>query len=175
MGETRRRIVEAAVELHTSVGPAHTSVAAIADRAAVQRHTVYAHFPDRLSLFRACSAHWRAEHPLPEVAELAAIKDPRVRLRAGLTGIYGWYEDVERDLALFIRDSDQVPEGLQQFNQELRETLRRAVEHGWPRRKGVRAAIGHALEFSTWQSLCRREGLSRREAVEAMLRLADSA
>ena len=58
--ETRQRIVDAAVELHTSVGPARTTISAIAERAGVERHTVYAHFPDEPTLFRACSTHWRA-------------------------------------------------------------------------------------------------------------------
>ena len=109
MAETERRIVNAALELHTSVGPGRTSVAAIADLAGVQRHTVYAHFSDRLTLFRACSAHWREQHPFPDVTALDAIESPAERLRQGLNALYGWYEQVEDDLALFRRDADAVP------------------------------------------------------------------
>ena len=64
--QTRQRIVEAAVDLHTSVGPAQTTISGIAKRAGVERHTVYAHFPDDGTLFRACSEHWAARHPLPD-------------------------------------------------------------------------------------------------------------
>ena len=71
--ETRERIVEATVALHTSIGPARTTISAVAERAGVERHTVYAHFPDDGSLLRACSAHWEARHPSPDFEQLAAI------------------------------------------------------------------------------------------------------
>ena len=53
--ETRQRIVDAAVALHSSVGPAATTISAIAEHAGVERLTVYRHFPDELTLLRACS------------------------------------------------------------------------------------------------------------------------
>src|SRR6185295_8922834 len=90
--ETRQRIVEAAVDLHTSVGPARTTISAIAERAGVERHTVYAHFPDDRSLYRACSQHWGSEHPLPDFEALAKIDDPVRRLRRSLSELYAWYE-----------------------------------------------------------------------------------
>ncbi len=74
--QTRQRIVEAAVDLHTTVGPARTTISAIAERAGVERHTVYAHFPDDRALFRACSEHWTARHPLPDLEALAEIDGP---------------------------------------------------------------------------------------------------
>src|SRR5687768_12496709 len=103
--ETRQRIVEAAVDLHTSVGPAQTTISSIAQRAGVERHTVYAHFPDDSALFRACSAHWDARHPLPDLETLAAIEDPSRRLRRALGDMYAWYESVEDELAVLIRDA----------------------------------------------------------------------
>src|SRR5215213_6301335 len=89
--ETRERIVEAAVALHTSVGPARTTISAIAEQAGVERHTVYAHFPEERTLFRACSGHWQAEHPLPDLGPALRIADPERRLRRVLTDLYGWY------------------------------------------------------------------------------------
>src|SRR5215204_2491067 len=74
--ETRRRITDAAVELHGSVGPARTTISAVAERAGVQRATVYRHFPDEEALFDACSAHWMAQHPLPDPTAWAKIEDP---------------------------------------------------------------------------------------------------
>ena len=168
---TRRRIVEAAVDLHTSIGPARTSISAIAARAGVERHTVYAHFADEEALFQACSTHWRALHPLPDPGAWAAITDPAAQLQTALHALYGWYELVEDDLAILIRDST-----VHGFTGELQRERTRALEHvqatlgrGWPRRKAVRAAISHALEFETWRSLVRRNGLTRSQAVEAML------
>jgi AcrR family transcriptional regulator len=174
--ETRHRIVEATVGLHTSVGPARTTISSIADRAGVERHTVYAHFPDERTLFEACSAHWRSEHPMPDLPSLARIEDPARRLRRALTEMYRWYESVEPHLALFVRDAPLTAAGTETLAQttariaEFRDELAR----GWPRRRSVRAAIGHALEFETWRSLVRRQGVSRRQAVDAMLRLVAS-
>lgn len=174
--ETRQRIVEAAVGLHTSVGPARTTISAIADRADVQRHTVYAHFPDEQTLFRACSAHWQAQHPTPDFASLAKIEDPERRLRRTLTELYAWYESVEPQLALFIRDAPLVTAGAEALAETTAEiaALADSLARAWPRRKAVRAAIGHALEFETWRSLVRRQSLSRTRAVDAMLRLVAS-
>ena len=169
--ETRTRIVEAAVDLHTSIGPARTSISAIAERAGVERHTVYAHFPDEEALFQACSTHWRAVHPLPDPGQWATIHDPEAQLRAALHALYGWYEIVEDDLAILIRDS-----AVHGITGELQRERTRALEHvlatlhrAWPRRKAVRAALAHALEFETWRSLVQRNGLTQAQAVDAML------
>lgn len=172
---TRQRIVEATVGLHTSVGPARTTVSAIAERAGVERHTVYAHFPDERTLFRACSTHWRSRNPRPEVDVLLAVDDPRRRLREALGRMYAWYESVEADLVLFIRDAPLTEAGGETLAETLAELERLAdgLARGWPRRKSVRAAIGHAVAFETWRSLVRRQGLTRRQAVDAMLRLVE--
>jgi len=175
--ETRQRIVEAAVALHTSVGPARTTISAIAERARVERHTVYAHFPDDRTLFRACSTHWRGQHPRPDVERWLELDAPELRLRGALSDLYGWYEDVESELGVLRRDASLVAanaEVLAETDEATRE-LADALARGWPRRKAVRGAIGHALEFETWRSLVRRQGLSRKQAVDAMLRLIESA
>jgi AcrR family transcriptional regulator len=158
--QTTRRIVDAAVELHSTIGPSQTTISAIAERAGVQRHTVYAHFPDEPSLFRACSAHFRELHPFPDVRGLD--------LPAALDAIYTFYEGVEHALTLFARDADLYPE---QVREGLRARARVAEELAVPlgRGKVVRAAVGHALAFETWRSLTGREGLSRRQAVDAMV------
>jgi AcrR family transcriptional regulator len=175
-GETRQRIVEAAVDLHTSVGPARTTISAIARRAGVERHTVYAHFPDDRALFRACSEHWTGRHPLPDLETPAEVDDPARRLRQALGETYAWYESVEADLALFLRDASVVPANAEVLDELTAAfaALADAVARGWPRRKAVRAAIGHALEFETWRSLVRRQGLSPAQAVDAMERLVSS-
>jgi AcrR family transcriptional regulator len=175
--QTRERIVAAAVALHTSVGPARTTISGIADRAGVERHTVYAHFPDDRALFRACSAHWEARHPLPDVESLAGIEDPVRRLRRALGEMYAWYESVEVDLALILRDASVVPacgEAVDEMTAGFM-VLADTLAQGRPRRKSVRAAIGHALEFETWRSLFRRHGLTRTQAVDAMTRFVESA
>lgn len=174
--QTRQRIVEATVDLHTSVGPARTTISAIAARAGVERHTVYAHFPDDRTLFRACSEHWTARHPMPNLETLVEIEDPVRRLRWALGEMYAWYESVEADLALFLRDASVVPANADVLREMMADitSLADAVSRGRPRRKSVRAAIGHALEFETWRSLVRRQGLSRTHAVDAMARFVSS-
>jgi AcrR family transcriptional regulator len=174
--ETRRRIVEATVDLHTTLGPARTSIAAIAERAGVQRHTVYAHFPDEQTLFGACSQHWRAANPFPDPEAWTAIEDPGRRLRAALDEVYSWYERVEPALELFVRDSSLVPaQGeLTEASAARLGAVADSLAEGCPRPRAVRAAIGHALEFETWRSLCRKQRLSRRAAVDLMVRLATS-
>ena len=175
--ETRQQIVEAAVALHTSIGPARTTISAIAARAGVERHTVYAHFPDERTLFRACSTHWRGQHPRPDVKRWLKLDAPELRLGRVLADLYGWYDEVESHLAVIRRDASLVEanaEVLAETDEAARE-LADALARGWPRRRTVRAAIGHALEFETWRSLVRRQGLSRKQAVDAMLRLTESA
>ena len=168
--QTRQRIVEAAVELHTSIGPARTTISGIAERAGVERHTVYAHFPDDRTLFRACSEHWTARHPLPDIEALAAVEDPARRLRRALGAMYAWYESVEADLALFVRDASAIPAEITGRRTSHTATLADMLAEGRPRRKSIRAAIGHALEFETWRSLVRTQGLSRTQAIDAMAR-----
>ncbi|HEX2129907.1 MAG TPA: helix-turn-helix domain-containing protein [Solirubrobacterales bacterium] len=170
--ETRLRITEATMHLHEEVGPARTTVSAIAERAGVQRATVYRHFPDDYALIGACSSHWNSLNPPPDLERWAGIEDPDRRLRAALEELYDWYEGREQILSLLHRDRPSVPAldehmgALDGYFVAAKETLARGrVERG-ARRRRVRAAIAHGLEFETWRSLARRERLSRAEAVE---------
>lgn len=175
---TRRRITEAAVELHGSVGPAKTTVSAVAERAGVQRATVYRHFPDEETLFAACSSHWIAEHPLPDLDDWAAIEEPEQRLRTALAELYAWFERGEGMLEKTTRDAAVVPamRGTAEASSMWSAAAAEIVMHGrrarGSRRRRVRAAIGHALSFATWRSLVREQGLSEAEAVELMIGLA---
>src|SRR3954453_7886203 len=102
--QTRRRITEAAAELHGTVGPARTTISAVAQRAGVQRATVYRHFADERALFAACSAHWNAQHVPPDPGRWAAIADPDERLRVALPELYGWFRGGRSMLHNLIRD-----------------------------------------------------------------------
>jgi AcrR family transcriptional regulator len=175
LADTRRRIVEAAVGLHTTVGPAATTISAIAASAGVQRHTVYAHFPDEATLFGACSAHWAAANPFPDTSGWFAEADAERRLRAALSAVYQWYERVETPLALFARDAEAVPANVRDVRLDRMGLLADALSVGWSRRRVVRAALGHALAFETWRSLVRREGLTRRQAVDSMVKFVANA
>jgi AcrR family transcriptional regulator len=172
--ETRRRIVEATVALHEEVGPAATTVSAIAERAGVQRLTVYRHLPDEGAVVRACSAHWSADHPLPDTAAWAGLTDPRARLSAALTAVYVYFRGGRRMLEQVLRDESEVTElkaVMAPYHSWFRE-LAGQLSAGWGVAGGaqrrIRAAVGHALRFETWSSLT-DEGLTDAEAV-ALLR-----
>jgi AcrR family transcriptional regulator len=177
MERTRRRIAAAALDLHATVGPARTTVSAIAERAGVERATVYRHFPDELSLFRACVAHGLETRPGPDPGAWSAIADPEERLRRGLRELYGYYRRNESLWANVTRDLPLLP-ALQRANAdagvfEWFAAIRRTLLRPWPvrgrRRELLRAAIGHATDFSTWYSLAVRQGLRDEDAVEAVL------
>ena len=174
--QTRERITEAAVELHGSLGPARTTISAIAERADVQRATVYRHFPDEEALFASCSAHWVAQNEPPDLAGWAAIRDPAARLAVALTELYAWYARTQRMLELLIRDLPLVPALQTQFR--LPGYLDAAADvllAGRPERGAARwrarAALGHAVAFETWLSLVRQQGLTGAEAIRLMERM----
>ena len=173
--ETRRRIVEATVALHTSVGPARTTISAIADKAGVQRHTVYSHFPEEGTLFAACTSHWALLHPFPPAERWEAAADPFDRLALALRDVWAWYADVESDLELFFRDAELVPAvraDMTRYADRL-TTIADQLAADLGGSSTVRAAVGHALAFETWRSLVRREGLTTAGAVDAMLALVE--
>lgn len=173
---TRQRIVEAMVDLHEEVGPAATTVTAIAERAGVQRLTVYRHFPDDRAMLDACSAHWFQGHPLPDPATWTGIPDPRDRLEKALTGLYRFFEGGAPMLESILQDEARVPE-LAEVMKPLWEYMREVaggLSAGWgvdaAAQRLVRAAVGHAIGFQTWRSLG-DEGLSNGEAVALMIGL----
>jgi AcrR family transcriptional regulator len=176
--ETRRRIVEATVALHGSVGPAATTVSAIAERAGVQRLTVYRHFPDERALFRACSGHWAAVHPLPDPSAWSAVDDPAARLELALAELYAHYGETEQMNANIRRDLPIVPaiQEIAASRAPYWESLHTALLRGWNargrRRRRLDAVIGHAVDFETWRSLTRRQGVGDAEAVALMVALA---
>lgn len=172
--ETRLRIVQAAVDLHGSVGPALTTISMVAERAGVQRHTLYAHFPDERSLFLACSGLTLERDPLPEAEGWRAIKDRRERLRAGLRAIYGWYDRNAGVAACVLRDGEH--HALTREIAELRFGPCMAAYHevlGEKLSPKKRAVLHLALSFFSWRALVREGGLKQNAAVEAMVQAID--
>jgi AcrR family transcriptional regulator len=181
MEDTRRRIAEAAVELHGTLGPARTTVSAVAERAGVQRHTVYRHFPTEDELYAACSGLFARRHPWPDVDAWAAIEDPRERLKIGLSQIYRYYEDTAHMWTRVLRDRDlvaAVEPTLAPFSERLERTAK-TLSSGWgargSRQRVLSAAVRHAIDLASWRTLVEHGGVSRRQAVELMLALVESA
>jgi AcrR family transcriptional regulator len=172
--ETRRRITESAVELHGTVGPSHTSMSAVAERAGVRRSTLYRHFPDEAALFEACSSHWNADNPPPDPSGWAAIEDPDARLERALGELYGFYRRTEPMIANMIRDeatNENVRRHFSAFHGYMdaaRDVLMQGRRERGQARVRVRAAIGHALAFETWRSLVREQDLGNVQAARLM-------
>ena len=171
---TRRRIVEATVELHETVGMTRTTISAIAEKAGVQRLTVYRHFPDERALFYACSGHWSAANPPPDPASWTQTSDPEARLRSALAEVYAYHRRTEPMMANVVRDLQVHPltrEMAEPYFQHW-ERMRYVLATGWgvgeERLAMLLGTIGHALDFQTWRSLVRQQGLSDQQAVEAM-------
>ena len=177
--QTRLRITESAVELHGTLGPAQTTMSAVAEHAGVRRSTLYRHFPDERALFGACSAHWAEANPPPDVSRWAAIDDPDERLETALAELYAYYRQTEEMLDKLFRDAPTVPVvdelmgGFHAYLEEAAKVLTRGRGLRGTAAKRTRAAIGHALAFRTWQDLTRAQGLDEPEAVELMGKLCD--
>jgi AcrR family transcriptional regulator len=174
---TRARIVDAAEELHGTVGPAGASISAIADKAGVTRATVYRHFPDDESLFLACSGQWLARQRLPDPDAWALAGDPTEKLRTGLADIYRYYRGGQTMLANNHRDAALIPDRVRSARMESEQRWREVLLSGLPggRRAVVRAAVGHATAFGTWRSLCIDQALSDAAAADLMVAMAGAA
>jgi len=166
--ETRRRIVEATVELHLTRGPAATQIAEVARRAGVQRRTVYNHFPDDAALFEACSAHWRALHPAPDPNGWAD-------LRQGLRELYSWYRETESMTSNVLRDAQVLPSLRRVLESGLDvylEAVRSVLAQGRRRSRRIEAAIRLVTDFHGWRALA---PLGEEEAVEFAAELVERA
>ncbi len=181
--ETRLRIARAAIELHGTVGPSKTTISALAQKAGVGRPTVYSHFPDELSLFKACSSLDLSENPPPDPDPWAKIADPEERLRSALAEVYAYYLRRERMMYNVLHDA----QGNAEVNANLREVLKPMFAH-WERMKEIlarawevsekrpqqqllRGAIGVALDFQTWRTMVRGQGLTNEQAIELMVKM----
>jgi AcrR family transcriptional regulator len=179
--ETRRRIVDATIQLHETVGPLAATIAAIAERAGVSRLTVYRHFPEEVDLLRACTSDYNLAHPPPDARPWVAVEDPRRRLERALTDLYAYFSANEPMLGNGLDSYGAMP--------ALREALRPQLEGaqraqgllstGWGVDAGpgslLSAAIGHAIAFPTWRALRHAQGLTNDQAVQLMVRMVAAA
>lgn len=179
--QTRLRITESAVELHGSLGPARTSMSAVAEHAGVRRSTLYRHFPDERALFGACSAHWREANPRPDISRWEEVEGPDARLALALEEMYAYYRRAGGMLDKLLRDEGSVPVVAEQFApfHQFLATAADILMKGRSLRgnaaKRTRAAIGHALAFRTWQDLTGAQGLDDNQAAALMSALVAAA
>ena len=176
MDATQQRITRAAIALHGTIGPAATTMSAVADRAGVTRATLYRHFPTAGALFAACSADFLAAHPRPDPTTWSAVEDPSRRLVVALGEVYAYYRSTESMRANLLRDIASLPPVIAAGVAGLPGTMRDVLAASWPDDGGSlrRAALGHALAFETWRSLV-REGLDDGQAAALMASFVDGA
>lgn len=174
---TRERITAAAFDLHATIGPSRTTISRIAERAGVQRHTVYHHFPNLDALYAACTEHGIRATSMPVATSWDHIADPMERMRAGLADIYAWFRANERMLANVLHDIDpEAPPPTEPDVFEIRMmAVHAALAGGWVASDGDRASldalITHAMAFDTWRSLT-SAGLADHDAIELLVRVA---
>lgn len=172
--ETRQRIVEAAIELHQTIGPTATTISEIAERAGVGRVTVYRHFPDELTLARACSGQYLERNPPPDPERWRAIADAEERLRTALRETYAYHRATQKMFSHVLADARDHPV-MAPYHRHWARAVDVLLEP-WPvrgrRRAPLRAAMALALSFDTWRTLSQEQGLTDPQAVGLMLRLA---
>jgi AcrR family transcriptional regulator len=172
--QTREQITAAAARLHTTVGPANTTIASIADEAGVTRLTVYRHFNDLDVLFEACRAHWRAENPPPNAAAWLEIPDLERRARRAIAELYAWFRDHADELFPIYRDMTSMPvssqERMRDENGRLADMLLDGHATRGDEHRLVRAVARHLLDYRTWRSLAIQQGLTDAEAVDLGVR-----
>jgi AcrR family transcriptional regulator len=170
---TRQRIVDAAIELHQTIGPAATTVTDVAERAGVGRVTVYRHFPTELALAQACSGHYFATHPAPDLARWREIADPEARLRTGLREAFAYHETNQAMMSRVLADArdHEVMQPYHAFWRTAVDVLLAPWKARGRRRSELRAGITLALSFETWRTLIQEQGLSVDQAVELMCRM----
>jgi AcrR family transcriptional regulator len=175
--KTRLRITEAAVRLHTTVGPSATSIAGVAEEAGVTRLTVYRHFADLDELFMACTAHWTARNPPPDAGAWGEIPDLEPRARRAFGELYGWYHDHADDLYPIYRDMDSMPLTAQRARAAENRRLAAAIvagdaDNGPDRDRRLQFAVArHLVRYPSWRSLAIEQELDHPEVVELAVRL----
>jgi AcrR family transcriptional regulator len=188
MQQTRERIVQAAFDLHRTVGPARTTVSAIAKAAGVQRHTVYQHFPDELALSAACTELGLALDPQPDPGALEAIAASAERTRSALQQQYAYYRRNDALLANVLRDAptmqakmqaaglswEDLPPAVRSFFDQP-QRVQAAVVAGWApsgeSAPSLGAVCGLAVGFETWRLLCREHAMDDASAAALMSRV----
>jgi AcrR family transcriptional regulator len=178
---TRERITESAVALHGTLGPSRTSLSAIAEHAGVRRSTLYRHFADEAAVFAACTAHWMASNPVPDLGSWQTIRDPDERLAHALHELYSYYRSTEQMMSNILRDEQTMPvveqmfAGFRAYIKAAQEILMAGRRARGAARQRLLAATGHAVDFTTWRSLVREQALTDEQATDLMCRLVAAA
>lgn len=173
--QTRQRITDAAIRLHTTIGPASTSIASVAAAAGVTRLTVYRHFADLDVLFQACRGDWRSRNPPPDMQAWSGIPDLELRARSAFKALYGWYRQHADELYPIYRDAATMPLATQQAmaadDSRLGDLLVAGYARSGAKGRALRAVGRHLAGFWTWRSLAIQQGLDEADVVDAAVQI----
>ena len=170
-GKTRERIVEATVALHEELGPANTSIKAIAERAGVQRLTVYRYFPDDVSLFQACTSHWLSFNPPPDMSDWQDIEEVEEKTATALLAFFKYYRGTETMWTGAYRDVEDVAalrevlKGFEGYIDNVRDGLLASWKLKGKSKQQLSITLRHCLRFTAWQSL-KRQKLKDKQIVD---------
>ncbi len=173
--QTRQRIVEAATELHQELGPRSTTISAVAERAGVQRLTVYRHFENETALFQACLSHWLELNPPPDPHDWSEVSSPEEHTRVALQAMFRYYRKTEAMWTRVYQDLEETPAlqeqmaGVAEYLLQVRNDLLRAWKPQGSQRRDVRVTLDHCLRFATWQSL-KEQGFSDKAMAALTMR-----
>jgi AcrR family transcriptional regulator len=156
---TRRRIVEAAVRLHSRRGALMTAWDDIAIEAGVSRATVYHHFPSLADLIPACAqvAFDLIEVPTPKAAaaRFAQLSTARKRLAHFVEETCRCYAAGAPWLRAAWRERELVPamgEAVRRLQRSLSVILGAALE-GVEIDEGSTQVLTALVDFPFWDSL----------------------
>lgn len=166
---TRAKVVDALLELLDG-GDVRPTSERIAGRAGVSERTVFQHFADREALFQAVSAR-QYERVMPTLEAIPAqlplaerigrFTEQRARLLERLSG-------VRRGALLMEPESEAVAEGLAMARRLKAAEVERVFGPEIAARPELRAPLVSAAAWTAWEGLRRHQGLTERQAREAM-------
>jgi AcrR family transcriptional regulator len=173
VAQTRRRIVEATLELHGEQGIGATSWDDIAARAGVGVGTVYRHFPSLDALIPACGEITRHVLALPDPQGLASVFDgldaPTQRFELLVREAFAIYERGASQLRAIRNEPDvhaNVAEAGEAVEASLAALIDAAVEP-FAITPADRAVVRAMVDLNTWDAL-RDQELGQAEAVTAI-------
>jgi AcrR family transcriptional regulator len=173
VAQTRRRIVDATLELHGEQGIAATSWDDIAARAGVGVGTVYRHFPSLDELIPACGEITRHVVALPDPQGVASLFDgvdaPVERIERLVREAFAIYERGAPQLRA-IRSEPDVHPNVAEAGEEVEAALTALVDAAVAPSKitpAERALVRAMIDLGTWQAL-HDQGLGPAEAVDAV-------
>jgi AcrR family transcriptional regulator len=178
LGDTRQRLMTAAMDLVMETGGANVPMAAIAERADVAVRTAYNHFASVDALLTAAMAAINEQFALLAPAPVTDHQSPEGALREF---IRRWFDEIVRQAdsvaaLVMIRDAPELERALAAAREIRLERVRSVLaiaEEGGRLRVPMDEAAAMAFvqtSYQSWVALVRQLGLSTEEAADLVTR-----